>query len=81
MDAGAVPAQRPTFTVVSTNGIRYDANNLVYARDWAERAWVVHFVCSGIATKLRADQIRAIEYLPAGASYCGFCDGPLNSLG
>jgi len=69
---------RPHFTIKKKNGNGYDANHIRYARGF-DGQWVVEFLCSGQATSLPVDDVESIEFVPAGATWCGECDEPLKS--
>lgn len=53
---------RVGFTVVLTNGQRYDANNLQVTREWGSENNIIRFVSSGHAHQFGAAEVDSIEW-------------------
>ncbi len=69
---------RPSLTVITIDGHRYDANHLSIERDstdWTK--YKLTFLCSGARIELSADRLLKIEYEAVGATWCSECDQPI----
>ncbi len=63
---------RPQFTVVTKDGVRYDANQLTVC--WEAGTHAIAFLSSGHLTHVMANEIKAIEFSPEGGNRCPHCE-------
>jgi len=68
---------RPGFTVRTTGGIGYCANNLAYAHH--DGVWCLTFICSGAMTIIPVREVASVEFNKVDGNHCNSCDEQLKA--